>query len=117
MRTMISGNRNAVISRLGAAAVAALMLAFAPRLQAEDRQIAKRLDGFDAYMQKVLKDWNAPGVGVVIVLNDKLVFAKGYGYKELELYQKQCGVGTNAGSLRVGTVTRSVSTKSDRSRH
>jgi len=41
-----------------------------------------RLDGFDAYMAKILKDWNAPGVGVGIVVNDKLVFAKGYGYRD-----------------------------------
>ena len=58
------------------------MLAFASRLQAGDPQIAEKLRGFDAYMQTVLKDWNAPGVGVGIVVNDKLVFAKGYGYRD-----------------------------------
>lgn len=42
----------------------------------------KRLAGFDAYMEKVLKDWNAPGIGVGIVVKDKLVFAKGYGYRD-----------------------------------
>jgi CubicO group peptidase (beta-lactamase class C family) len=46
--------------------------------------VTKRLEGFDAYMAKVLKDWNAPGVGVGIVVNDKLVFAKGYGYRDYE---------------------------------
>jgi CubicO group peptidase (beta-lactamase class C family) len=40
--------------------------------------------GFDAYMAKILKDWNAPGVGVGIVVNDKLVFAKGYGHRDYE---------------------------------
>jgi CubicO group peptidase (beta-lactamase class C family) len=35
-------------------------------------------------MEKTLKDWNAPGVGVGIVVNDKLVFAKGYGYRDYE---------------------------------
>ena len=30
----------------------------------------------------MLKDWNAPGVGVGIVVGDKLVFAKGYGYRD-----------------------------------
>lgn len=44
--------------------------------------VAKKLEGFDAYMQKVLKDWNAPGVGVGVVVGDKLVFAKGYGYRD-----------------------------------
>jgi CubicO group peptidase (beta-lactamase class C family) len=41
-----------------------------------------RLGDFDAFMDKLLKDWNAPGVGVGIVVNDKLVFAKGYGYRD-----------------------------------
>jgi len=33
-------------------------------------------------METVLNDWNAPGVGVGIVVNDRLVFAKGYGYRD-----------------------------------
>ena len=35
-------------------------------------------------MAKVLKDWNGPGIGVGIVVGDKLVFAKGYGYRDYE---------------------------------
>lgn len=41
--------------------------------------IADKLQNFDAYVEKLLEDWNAPGVGVGIVAGDKLVFAKGYG--------------------------------------
>jgi CubicO group peptidase (beta-lactamase class C family) len=33
-------------------------------------------------MQKILTDWDAPGIGVGIVVGDKLVFAKGYGYRD-----------------------------------
>ena len=40
---------------------------------------AAQLQDFDIYMEKLLQDWNAPGVGVGIVAEDKLVFAKGYG--------------------------------------
>jgi CubicO group peptidase (beta-lactamase class C family) len=43
---------------------------------------AARLQGFDAYMEKVLKDWNVPGIGVAVVARDKVVFAKGYGYRD-----------------------------------
>src|ERR1700731_5120809 len=57
-------------------------LAWGGRAQAID--VTQRLDGFDAYMAKTLKDWNAPGVGVGIVVNDKLVFAKGYGFRDYE---------------------------------
>ena len=52
--------------------------------QDQDKELAKKLQGFDAYMAKILKDWNAPGIGVGIVVGDKLVFAKGYGYRDYE---------------------------------
>jgi CubicO group peptidase (beta-lactamase class C family) len=61
-----------------------LALAFGPALRAQDKAIAKKLQGFDAYMTKILKDWNAPGIGVGVVVGDKLVFAKGYGYRDYE---------------------------------
>jgi len=32
-------------------------------------KVTQRLAGFDEYMAKTLKDWNAPGVGVGIVVN------------------------------------------------
>ena len=51
---------------------------------AQSIDVTKRLDGFEAYMAKTLKDWNAPGVGVGIVVGDKLVFAKGYGFRDYE---------------------------------
>jgi CubicO group peptidase (beta-lactamase class C family) len=51
-------------------------------LAAQAIDVTERLEGFDAYMAKTLKDWNAPGVGVGIVVGDKLVFAKGYGFRD-----------------------------------
>ncbi|MDR4469684.1 MAG: serine hydrolase [Nitrospira sp.] len=53
-------------------------------LPSQQQDVTERLQGFDAYMEKLLKDWNAPGVGVGIVAGDKLVFAKGYGYRDVE---------------------------------
>ena len=46
--------------------------------------IIKKLQGFDAYVEQTIKDWNTPGIAVGIVVNDKLVFAKGYGYRDYE---------------------------------
>ena len=46
--------------------------------------LSEKLKGFDAYVEQLLKDWNAPGVGVGIVMDNKLVFAKGYGYRDYE---------------------------------
>jgi len=59
-----------------------IILAFTTAGRAQDDPIRKRMDGFDAYMEKILKDWNAPGIGVAVVSEDRLVFAKGYGYRD-----------------------------------
>jgi CubicO group peptidase (beta-lactamase class C family) len=61
-----------------------LLSCFAMSAAAQEINVAERLVGFDEYMAKTLKDWNAPGVGVGIVVNGKLVFAKGYGYRDYE---------------------------------
>jgi CubicO group peptidase (beta-lactamase class C family) len=66
------------------AAAGLLLFAAAWNSAAQGIDVTKRLEGFDAYMAKTLKDWNAPGVGVGIVVNDKLVFAKGYGFRDYE---------------------------------
>jgi len=59
-----------------------LGLIWTDRLYAQDRSLDSKMEGFDDYMARVLKDWNAPGVGVGLVVKDKLVFAKGYGYRD-----------------------------------
>jgi len=53
-------------------------------VRAENDNVAERLAGLDTYIEKILKDWNAPGLGVGVVVNDRLVFAKGYGYRDYE---------------------------------
>jgi CubicO group peptidase (beta-lactamase class C family) len=58
-------------------------LAVATPLYAQSTpSVDARLRDFDAYMAQVLKDWDAPGIGVGIVVKNKLVFAKGYGYRD-----------------------------------
>lgn len=39
--------------------------------------------GFDAYVQNAVKDWNVPGLAVVVVKGDSVVFQKAYGLLEL----------------------------------
>ncbi len=53
-------------------------------MRAQTPDLTSKLGGFDAYMEQVLKDWNAPGIGVGIVVGDRLIFAKGYGYRDYE---------------------------------
>src|SRR5229473_4622588 len=64
--------------------VTLVLLIFGAEVHAQDQEIANKLQGFDSYMEQTLKDWNTPGIGVGIVINDKLVFAKGYGYRDYE---------------------------------
>ena len=45
--------------------------------------IDEKIKEIDAYAQKVQTDWNVPGFAVAIVKDDKVVFAKGYGVREL----------------------------------
>jgi CubicO group peptidase (beta-lactamase class C family) len=46
--------------------------------------IQNKLGDFDQYVEKALKDWNCPGIGVGIIYKNKMVFVKGYGYKDFE---------------------------------
>src|SRR5208282_1411194 len=64
--------------------LALVMLIFGLPARAQEPDVAGKLQGFDSYMEQVLKDWNTPGIGVGIVVNDRLVFAKGYGYRDHE---------------------------------
>ncbi len=61
-----------------------VLMIFAIAARAQEPEITNKLQGFDSYMEQVLKDWNTPGIGVGIVVNDKLAFAKGYGYRDYE---------------------------------
>ncbi len=51
---------------------------------AQQKDPLPQLSGFDQYMEQLLQNWNAPGVGVGIVVKGKLVFVKGYGYRDYD---------------------------------
>jgi CubicO group peptidase (beta-lactamase class C family) len=56
------------------------VLSFVPAsAQSYDAQIAE----IDAYAQKALQDWHVPGFALAIVKDDQVIFAKGYGVREL----------------------------------
>lgn len=46
-------------------------------------QEREELAGLDAYVRASLEDWNLPGLAVAVVFEDELVFAQGFGVKEL----------------------------------
>lgn len=55
-------------------------LAWAPALRA---QAADPLRGLDAYIQQAMRDWDVPGLAVAIVRNDSVVYARGFGVREI----------------------------------
>src|SRR5215471_11853308 len=79
-----SSNLSKTIAILAILFVSAVPVSRTVQAQENGIDITQKLQGFDAYMAKVLKDWNGPGIGVGIVVGDKLVFAKGYGYRDYE---------------------------------
>jgi len=81
--TLILKHANAIArTALILAAALALTSSIVVAQQKDQDIVEARLKGFDSYMEQVMKDWNAPGIGVGIVMGDKLVFAKGYGYRD-----------------------------------
>ncbi len=43
-----------------------------------------KLDGFEQYVEKAMKDWNLQGCAVAIVKNGKVIFIKGFGYRDVK---------------------------------
>ena len=57
-------------------------------LNAQDADYLSRLNNIDKYAEQLLKDWNIPGMGIVIVHKQETIFAKGFGYADLEKGRK-----------------------------
>ena len=69
--------------------IAALVFTSSIVVAQQQESVEARLQGFDSYMEQVMKDWNAPGIGIGIVMGNRLVFAKGYGFRD---YGKNQGI-------------------------
>lgn len=46
------------------------------------------LKGFDKLVDQVMKDWKVPGLAICVVKNGKMIFAEGYGYRDVAGKQK-----------------------------
>jgi CubicO group peptidase (beta-lactamase class C family) len=56
----------------------ALTLVFSSRASAQSP-----LADLDAYVARDVRDWNVPGLAIAVVKDDSVVFAKGYGVRQL----------------------------------
>lgn len=41
------------------------------------------LDGLDQYIERAMKEWHVPGLAIAIVKDDSVVYAKGFGVREV----------------------------------
>ncbi|HVE59072.1 MAG TPA: serine hydrolase [Pyrinomonadaceae bacterium] len=61
-----------------------LLLSFAAFAQ----DYSEKISEIDAYAQKVREDWKVPGLAIAIVKDDKVIFAKGYGVRDINKPEK-----------------------------
>jgi len=61
------------------------------------------LDGLAAFIEESFPDWSVPGLAVAVVVDDRLVFAEGFGVKQIGLPDR-----IDAATLfQIGSVTKS----------
>ena len=65
----------------------ALFLLPGTALLAQNPTPAFITDSLDAYIQQGMKDWQVPGLSLVIVKDGKIVTLKGYGVKDIKSRQ------------------------------
>src|SRR5262245_17687812 len=61
-------------------AIAAIGFVSSAPLRAQQKE---PFPGFDAYVNTALTTWKVPGAAVAIVRNDSIIYAKGYGVREI----------------------------------
>ncbi|MGB0523718.1 MAG: serine hydrolase [Flammeovirgaceae bacterium] len=59
-----------------------------PTLQAQDKEQKALIKKLDAYYEKITNDWGIPSMSIGIVKDGEMIFAKGYGVKEVGKSEK-----------------------------
>jgi CubicO group peptidase (beta-lactamase class C family) len=63
--------------------VIAVLLTLLPAADSAADAQPRPLRGLDSYVTKAVADWGVPGLSIAVVHGDSIVFAKGYGVREL----------------------------------
>ncbi|HEY3135958.1 MAG TPA: serine hydrolase domain-containing protein, partial [Blastocatellia bacterium] len=58
------------------------------QLQAQNGPAPAPLNGLDGFVEQVMKEWKVPGLAVAIVKDGKVVYAKGFGYRDVKREMK-----------------------------
>jgi len=75
----------------------------APAAAATAASPASKLQGLDDLAASAMKQWKVPGVAIAVVQDGKVIYAKGYGYRDLE---QKLPV-TTATLFPIGSITKS----------
>src|SRR5215510_2192942 len=54
------------------------------RFRAQDNTAPIKFNGFDGFVEQVMKDWTVPGLAVAVVKDGKVIYAKGFGYRDVQ---------------------------------
>ena len=76
-------NMTKLLTRLPALFLMVCLLTLAP-LRAESANTAANLNGLDGFIDQVMNDWHVPGLAVAIVKDGQVVYAKGFGYRDVK---------------------------------
>src|SRR5687768_11045874 len=71
-----------IITRTTFVALAAGLVTTAAAVAQQPARSAS-LAELDAYVTRAMRDWRIPGLAVAVIKDDSIVFAKGYGVREL----------------------------------
>ncbi|MES2005447.1 MAG: serine hydrolase [Bacteroidota bacterium] len=84
--------------------VLCMTLAFSSIAQKKNKPVPEpdRFAGLDTAFEHVLKDWHAAGFAVAVVEKDKIIYSKGFGYKD---YDKKLPVTPNT-LFAIGSCTK-----------
>jgi len=66
------------VSRLALVVALLVSFVFAPAAGAQ-----QQLEGLDAEIEQMIGDWGIPGAAVVVIQDDEITFARGFGVREL----------------------------------
>src|SRR5690348_4409597 len=75
----------------------------APAVASAPASAAAKLQGVDELAARAMKEWKVPGVAIAVVQDGKVIYAKGYGYRDLE---QKLPV-TTATLFPIGSITKS----------
>lgn len=81
-----------------------LLVAVAIQLQAQQPSTApSKLQGLDALAAQAMSDWRVPGVAIAVVQDGKVIYAKGYGVRDID---KKLPVTTDT-LFAIGSISKS----------